>query len=412
METLLADLRHSVRVLIKSPGFTLVAVLALALGIGANAAIFSVIDRVLLAPLPFPESERIMRVARQFPNGNGNSVSIPKFMAWRKSQAFQSIAAYDFGSVSLNLGTGDRPNPVNGLHVTADFFKVFGVAPILGRTFSPEEDLPNAGKFTVVTSNLWKNRLGGGRDIIGKTITLGTEQYTVLGVLPEGYEPDPPTDLYLPEQFDPDSTNQGHIYFVAGRLRPAASAASARAEMAVIGDQFRAAHPDFMDKTESVAVLPLRVAIGGEVRFALLILASAVGFVLLIACANVASLLLARAAGRQREIAIRTAVGASRGRIVRQLLTESMMLGLAGGVAGLVLGSVGVRMLLALSPGNIPRINDPFHPQGGLALLDWRMLLFLIGISLVTSILFGLFPALRVAHFDVNAALKESSGRS
>src|SRR5262249_44086154 len=144
METLLADVRHSLRVLVKSPGFTLVAVLALALGIGANAAIFSVIDRVLLAPLPFPDSERIMRVARQFPNGNGSSVSIPKFMAWQKSQAFQSMAAYDFGSISLNLGRGERPNPVNGLHVTADFFKVFGVAPILGRTFSPAEDLPNA----------------------------------------------------------------------------------------------------------------------------------------------------------------------------------------------------------------------------------------------------------------------------
>src|SRR5215831_8799944 len=142
METLLADVRHSFRVLIKSPGFTIVAILALALGIGANTAIFSVIDRVLLAPLPFPDSERIMRVERHYPNGSTSSVSIPKFMAWRKSQAFASIAAYDFGSVSLNLGTGDRPNPVNGMHATADFFKVFGVTPILGRTFSPEEDLP------------------------------------------------------------------------------------------------------------------------------------------------------------------------------------------------------------------------------------------------------------------------------
>ena len=163
METLLADVRHSFRVLIKSPGFTIVAVLALALGIGANTAIFSVIDRVLLAPLPFPDSERIMRIQRKFPNGNGSSVSIPKFMAWRKGQAFQSMAAYDFGSVSLNLGTSDRPNPVNGMHATADFFSVFGVTPLLGRTFSPEEDLPNAGKFAVLTFNTWKNRLGGNR---------------------------------------------------------------------------------------------------------------------------------------------------------------------------------------------------------------------------------------------------------
>src|SRR6266436_7256541 len=171
METLLADVRHSFRILIKSPGFTIVAVLALALGIGANTAIFSVIDRVLLAPLPFPDSERIMRVQRKFPNGNGSSVSIPKFMAWRKSRRFQSMAAYDFGSVSLNLGTSNRPN--------------------LGRTFSPEEDLPNAGKFAVLTFNVWKNRLGGDHDIVGKTITLSGEQYVVLGVMPEDYQSDP-----------------------------------------------------------------------------------------------------------------------------------------------------------------------------------------------------------------------------
>ncbi len=412
METLLADVRHSLRVLIKGPGFTIVAVLALALGIGANTAIFSVIDRVLLAPLPFPDSERIMRVQRKFPNGNGSSVSIPKFMAWRKSGAFQSMAAYDFGSVSLNLGTSDRPNPVNGTHVTADFFSVFGVTPLVGRRFFPEEDSPNAGKFTVLTFNMWKNRLGGDHDIVGKPITLNGEQYVVLGVLPEDYQPDPPTDLYFPAQFDPNSTNQGNIYYVAGRLRAGASSASAQAELAVIADQFRAAHPDIMDKSESVDVVPLRVAIGGEIRFALLILAGAVVFVLLIACGNVASLLLARAAGRQREIAIRTAVGASRGRIIRQLLTESVLLGLAGGAAGLILGGIGVRILLALSPGNIPRINAPEHSLGGLTLLDWRILLFLFGISLATGLLFGLFPALRVSRFDMNAVLKESSGRS
>src|SRR6516225_8286128 len=412
METLLADVRHSLRVLIKSPGFTIVAILALALGIGANTAIFSVIDRVLLAPPPFPDSERIMRVQRKFPNGNGSSVSIPKFMAWRKSGTFQSMAAYDFGTVSLNLGTSDRPNPVNGMHVTADFFSVFGVKPLLGRTFSPEEDLPNSGKFVVLTSDVWKNHLGRDRDIVGKAITLSGEPYVVLGVLPESYQPDPPTDLYLPAQLEPNSTNEGHMYYVAGRLRPDASIGAAQAELAVIADQFRAAHSDVMDKSESVDVVPLRVAIGGEVRLALLILAGAVAFVLLIACGNVAGLLLARATGRQKEIAIRTAVGASRGRIVRQLLTESMLLGLAGGVAGLILGGIGVRMLLALTPGNIPRINDPGHSLGGLRMLDWRILLFLFSISLATGLLFGLFPALRVSRFDVNAVLKESSGRS
>ncbi len=412
METLLADLRHSFRVLIKSPGFTTIAVLALALGIGANAAIFSVINQVMLSPLPFHDSERIMRIQRHFSNGDGPSVSIPKFMAWRRAQAFEAMTAYDFASVSMNLGSGDRPNPIGALRVSADFFKVFGVRPIFGRTFSLEDDLPNAGNFTVLTFHAWKNRLGGDRDIVGKAISLNTDRYVVLGVLPENFQPDPPTDLFLPEQFDPNSTNQGHIYYVAGRLKPGASQQSAQAELAVIGEQFRASAGALVSKDEGIGVIPLRVAIGGEVRFALLVLAGAVSFVLLIACANVANLLLARAAGRQREIAIRTAVGASRGRIVRQLLTESLLLAVAGGAVGLVFGAIGVRALLALSPGNIPRINDPEHSAGSLALLDWRMLLFLFGITLLTGVLFGLVPALRVSRFDVNATLKESSGRS
>src|ERR1700760_322108 len=221
MDTLLADIRHSVRVLIKSPGFTVIAVLALALGIGANTAIFSVINRVLLAPLPYKDSEQIMRLQRKFPEGNGGpSVSIPKFMAWKKSQSFSSMTAYDFGSITLNLGTGDRPNPGHGMHASSEFFSVFGVTPILGRTFTPEEDLPNAGKFAVLTYNVWKNRLNSDRNIVGNTLTLSNEKYEVLGVLPEGFVPDPPTDIYLPEQLDPNSTNQGHIYLVAGRLKP------------------------------------------------------------------------------------------------------------------------------------------------------------------------------------------------
>lgn len=407
-----AEIRHSFRTLIKSPGFAIIAILALALGIGANTAIFSVIDRVLLRPLPYPDSERIMRVQRHFPNGDGSSVSIPKFMAWKQSRAFQAMAAYDFGSVGMNLGSGDRPNPLSAVRVTSGFFDVFGVKPMIGRTFSPQEDLPNAGKFAVVTYNFWKERLNADREIAGKTILLNSEPYVVSGVLPKWYEADPPADLYLPQQFDPNSNNQGHIYFVAGRLAPGASAASAQAELKVIAEQFRAANPDFTDKSETVGVVPLRVAIGGDIRPALLILAGAVSFVLLMACANVANLLLARAAGRHREIAIRTAIGASRGQIVRQLLTESMMLALAGGVAGLGLGAAGIRLLLAFSPGNIPRVNDPGHPAAALSLIDWRVLVFLFVISLVTGVLFGLMPAIRVSRLDVNSALKESSSRS
>ncbi len=412
MWTPLADVRHSCRTLIKNPGFATVAILALALGIGANTAIFSVIDHVLLRPLPFPDSERIMSVQRHFQNGDGQSVSIPKFVAWRTSHAFQSMAAYDFGSVGMKLGSGDRPNPVNAMHATASFFDVFGVQPILGRTFSPQEDVPHAGRVAVLTYNLWKDRLGADREIAGKTILLNSEPYIVAGVLPEWYQADPPTDLYLPEQFDPASTNQGHIYYVAGRLAPGASIESAQAELKVIADHFRAAYPDFVDKTETVGVMPLRVAIGGDVKLALLILGGAVSFVLLMACANVANLLLARAAGRHRELAIRAAVGASRGRIVRQLLTESLILALAGGAAGLALGAAGIRLLLAFSPGNIPRVNDPEHSAAALSLMDWRVLGFLFAVSLLTGVLFGLLPAIRVSRLDVNSALKESSSRS
>ena len=412
MGNFLADVRHSFRVLAKSPGFTIVAVLALALGIGANTAIFSVIDRVLLRPLPFPDSERMMSVSRHYPDGNQTTVSIPKFMAWQRSQAFQSMAAYDFGAVAVNLGAAARPEPVNAVHVSAGFFDVFGVAPLLGRTFTRQEDLPNAGKFAVLTFGTWKNRLGGDANIAGKAILLNSEPYTVLGVLPERYQPDPPTDLYLPEQFDPNSSNQGNIYYVAARLRPGASVASAQAELNVIQDGFRASHPDVMDKSETVAVTPLREAVSGDIRPALLVLAGAVSFVLLMACANVANLLLARAADRRRELAIRTAVGASRGRIVTQLLTESLMLALAGGVAGLLVGAVGVRLLLAFSPGNIPRINDPSHAAAAIDMLDGRVLLFLVGVSLLTGVIFGLFPALQISRLDVSSALKESSSRS
>jgi len=412
MGNFLADVRQSVRMLLGHPGFTIVAVLALALGIGANTAIFSIVDRVLLRPLPFPDSERIMRLERHFPQGDGASISIPKFMAWRKSQAFTAVTAYDFGAASMNMGAGDRPDPLKVLHVSAAFFEVFGIQPTLGRTFTQEEDLPKGPKVAVLTYGLWKTRFNGDPSLVGRTILLGGERFVVLGVLPESYQPDPVCDLYLPHQLDPNSTNQGHMLLVAGRLKPGATPESATAELKVTLEQFRAQYPDFVDKSETVIAVPLRVAIGGDVRLALLILTGAVSFVLLMACANVASLLLARAAGRQREIAIRTALGAGRGRIVRQLLTESMMLAFAGGAAGLALGSIGIRALLAFSPGNIPRVNSVDHPAAAIGMMDWRVLAFLFVITLVTGVLFGLLPALRVSKLDVNSIIKESGSRA
>jgi predicted permease len=412
MGTFASDLRLAFRTLLKSPGFSIIAILTLALGIGANTAIFSVIDQVLLRPLPFKNSERIMRVQRKFPTGVGNSVSIPKFMAWRQAPAFQSMAMYDFGALPLGLGAGDRPDQVSALHASAGFFDVFGVSPAMGRTFSPQEDLPGAGKFAVLTHDMWQTRLGADAGIIGKPILLSREPYIVVGVLPAGYQPDPPTDLYLPLQADPNSNNQGHIWPAAGRLREGATLEEARAQMKVIAEQFRAAHADTMDKTESVDVRPLREAMGVDAKLPLMILGGAVSFVLLIACANVANLLLVRGTGRRRELAIRAAVGASRGRIVRQLLTESLMLAFMGGAAGFIAGFAGVRALLAASAGDIPRISSEFTAKATLSLLDTRVLLFTIAVSLGTGILFGLLPSLSVSRLDVSSSLKESSGRS
>ncbi len=415
MSSLISDVRHSIRVLAANPGFTTVAVAALALGMGANTAIFSVVNTVLLAPLPYPQSERIMRVQRGF-KGNedaGGSVSVPKYMAWRRdNQTFQAMALYDFSGPGLNLGSGDRPQQVKGIHVSAEYFDVFGVSPAMGRTFLPEEDQPNGPKAAVIGNDLWRNRFGSDPALVGKTILLGGDAYTVVGILPAWFHSDPPAEVFIPIQVDPNTTNQGHYLLAAGRLKPGVTVEAAKANMVAAGEQFRAENGKWMDKSETVSVIPLRDSLVGNVRLALLILAGAVGFVLLIACANVANLLLARAAGRQREIAIRTAIGASRGDLIRQLLTESVLLSLGGGILGLIIGAWSVPLLLAASPGNLPRINDEDHVASVISTLDWHVLAFTFVIALATGVLFGLLPALRISRLDVNSVLKEASGRS
>jgi len=413
MRSFVADLRHSIRVLLNSPGFTTIAIAALALGIGANTAIFSVVNTVLLQPLPYAEPDRILRVERSFPNGTGSSSSIPKFMAWKKNnQVFDALAIYDFQGLGLNLGAGDHPEQVQGIHVSQDYFRVFGVAPELGRTFLPQEDLPGGAKALVVSNDLWKTRLGGDTSLVGKPLILGGDPYTVIGILPASFHPDPPADVFIPLQADPNSNNQGHYLAVAGRLKAGVTIDAAKANMKLAGERFREANPKWMDKTESVTVVALRDALVGDVRPALLILVGAVGFVLLIACANVANLLLARASGRHKEIAIRTAVGASRGRLISQLLTESVLLATVSGLAGFLIGAWGVRILLALSPGNLPRVNQRDHVASIVTALDWHVLAFTFGLALLTGIVFGLFPALQISRLDVNSVLKETSGRS
>ena len=409
MENLIGDVRHATRILFKNPGFTSIAVAALALGIGANTAIFTVVNAVLLQPLPYPQPDRIMRVARQFQTGRGDSTSIPKFMAWRQNQVFDSIAAYDFTGPGINIGSGDHPEQVKGIHVSSEYFRVFGVSPALGRTFTPQEDLPNAGKFTILSDSLWKNRFGADPRIAGKPVTLSGDLYTIVGVMPAGFQSEPVADILLPLQADPNSANQGHYLLCAARLKPGVTAEAARAQMKVVAEQFRKAHPKIVDPTETIAVVPLHEAIVGDVRLPLMILLGSVGFVLLIACANVANLLLARAAARQKEVAIRAAIGASRARIMRQHLTESVLLSITGGLLGYVLGAWGVRALLALNPGNIPGIGDATHTVSA---LNWPVLAFTFGVAFFTGILFGVFPAFQAARLDVNSILKEAGGRA
>jgi len=413
MGSFLSDLRHSIRVLLNSPGFTTIAIAALALGIGANTAIFSVVNTVLLQPLPYPEPDRIMRVERSYPQGAGPSSSIPKFMAWKKNnQSFEAMTIYDFQGLGLNLGSTDRPEQVHGIHVSQDYFHVFGVAPALGRTFLSQEDLPGGAKVAVVSNDLWKTRLGGDPSLVGKPLLVAGDPYTVVGILPASFHPDPPADVFIPIQADPNSINQGHYLLVAGRLKPGVTIEAAKANMKLAGERFREANPKWMDKNEGVTVVPLRDALVGDVKPALMILVGAVSFVLLIACANVANLLLARASGRQKEIAIRTAVGASRGRLISQLLTESVLLAAVSGLVSFLIGAWGVRVLLALSPGNLPRVNEGDHVASVVTALDWHVLTFTFALALITGVVFGLFPALHISKLDVNSILKETSGRS
>ena len=412
MESLVADIRQALRMMRKSPGFTAVAIAALALGIGANTGIFSVVNKVLLQPLPYPQPDRLMKLGRSYPQGRGYSNSIPKYMVWRHNNVFSAMTIYDQGAIGLNVSTSDRPEQVKALHVSADYFKVFGVSPVRGRGFTASEDSPNGPRAAVISQKLWKSRFGSDPQIIGRTIILSGEPYPIIGLMPDSFIPEPPADVWIPLQANPDSTNQGHYLAVAARLKPGVTLEQARAEMKLRGEEFRRLNPKWMDKGESVAVTPMREALVGNVKTALLILLGAVAFVLLIACANVANLLLARAASRQKELAIRAAVGASRWRVVRQLLTESVILSGLGGILGFLLGAWGVRSLLLLVPGNIPRLTDQEHVQSVLSVLDWRIVAFTIGISFLTGIVFGLFPALHISNPDVASTLKEASGRS
>ncbi len=397
------------RTLLRSPAFTITAIAALALGIGANTAIFSVVNAVLLRPLTFPDPDRIVQFFLTTPAGPDYGGSATRFNVLRQqTDLLQDFAAYEYNAPSLNLTGGAYPEQIHGINVSADYFRLLGAPIIEGRTFSAEEDRPGGGRVAVLSYGFWQRRFAADPQIAGKTISLSGVPYSVIGVVGPGFntELDTPPDLWLPFQIDPDSTDQARYFSVLARLKPGATLVMVNDRLSRAADEFRSKFPGFMGPRDRFAVLPYPEAIVSGVRSSLLILSGAVSFVLLIACANVANLLLIRAAGRKREMALRAALGASRGRIVRQLLLESMLLSGVGGALGLLLGLAGVRAILAVNPANLPRLGA----HGAAVTMDWRVLSFTILVSLVTGIAFGLIPALETSRVDLNTTLRGTRG--
>jgi putative ABC transport system permease protein len=410
MDTFLKDVKHSIRMFLKNPSFTLTAVAALTLGIGANTAIFSIVDAVLLRPVPFPDPDRLVMLMNASPQGTGAAASPAKFQHWRSQTAvLQDVAAYRTGVV--NFTGGETVEQFRSAQVSEAYFRCFGAPIFRGRTFSEEEDAPKGPKVTLISYGLWLRRFAADPQTVGRSISLSGDSYVIIGIVGPDFDVrqfGPAPDVWVPFQLDPNTTDQGHYFQVAGRLKPGVALAQAQSRLQISAQEYLTKFPNSLGKNGSFTVLAMREALVKNVRTSLMVLVGAVGFVLLIACANVANLLLVRATGRKREIAIRTAIGAGRGRIIRQLLTESVLLSLVGGVLGLGLGYVGIRALMSVNTAGLPRVGD----DGTLIGIDWRILLFTLAVSVTTGILFGLIPALQGSRTELNTALKDSSSRS
>jgi predicted permease len=406
-EQLVRDMRYGLRMLGKSPGFTAVAVLTLALGIGANTALFSVVNGVLLSPLPYAYSDQVVAAANWFPGYGEGSISYPDFLDWvRLNHTFSSLAAYRPAGFNVT-GQGDAER-VSAMEISASFFPLLSVNPILGRDFSSAEDQLGGAPAVILSGGFWKTKFGSSSDIIGKTLNLDGTDYTVVGVIPENFYFCCETinfrlsDIYVPigASKDPWMSDRRITPGVraVGRMKQGVTLAQASADMDGVARNLAAAYPD-IEKDLGIVVTPLKQVMVHDIRPFLLVLLAAVNFVLLIACVNVANLLLARSTGRGREFAIRAALGAGQSRIARQLLTESVLLAMAGGALGLLLASWGTRAALAALPSALPRANDVRS--------DPRVLLFTLLISLLAGILFGLAPAIRTSRPDLQETLKE-----
>ncbi|HEX8501472.1 MAG TPA: ABC transporter permease [Pyrinomonadaceae bacterium] len=401
MTTLLKDVRFGARSLWRRPGFTLVAVVTLALGVGANTAIFSVVNAVLLKPLPLKEAERLVLVYETTAQTPRDYVSVPNLEDYRAgARSFEGFATFVPQSVNLT-GGGSEPERVVGAFVTSSFFPVVGVEPRLGRALLPEDDAQGGGRVAVLGHALWRNRFGADASVVGKTLVFNGEPYEVVGVMPEGFRyPLIAPDVLLPAQKWPNYkvARSAHTCWVVGRLRDGVTRETAEGELRAVARRLEEAYPED-NRGRGVEVVGLHDDVVEDIRPALLILAGAVGFILLIACANIANLLLARGASRQREMALRSALGASRARLLRQLLTETLLLALAGGAVGILLAQWGVDALLALNPADLPA------PEG--VGLDARVLAFSLGLSALAGFIFGVVPALQLSKADLSASLKE-----
>jgi putative ABC transport system permease protein len=407
MESLLGDIRYALRNLLRRPGFTLIAVVTLAAGIGANTAIFSAIHSLLLNPLPFPELDRVVAIWDKLPSKGvmHNEVTVANYLDWQsQTQSFEQLALYRWWNANL---TGiDPPERIQGFLVTANYLDALGMKPIMGRNFFAEENQPGKDAVAIITHSLWQRRFGGDPNILNKTITINSVVRTIVGVMPEHFNFPKGGEVYAPLPMTSElmKSRGNHSYYVVGRLKPGASVEGSQAEIDNIMARLDQQFPE-TNKGWGATVFPI---VADTVRLydtALWVMMAAVGFVLLIACANVANLMLARATGRQREIALRTALGASRWRIVRQLLTESVIVALIGGALGMLIGFWGIDALRAANPGDAAKFAPGWYQLG----INFPVLMFTLGLSVFSGIVFGLAPALQVSKPNLNDSLKEGS---